>query len=400
MSIVNADQPHDRTGLLLAGGGARAAYQVGVLKAIAELLPDRSASPFRVISGTSAGAINGTTLAIHAANFHLGVQRLVAVWENFHAEQVFRTDALGVFASGARWLAAMMFGGLGQHNPHALLDRTPLRELLGDKLVFARIQSAIDEGHLHALGITCSGYSSGQSVTFYQGAHTLTPWRRARRIGVPAQIGLDHLMASSAIPLVFEAVKIHREFFGDGSMRQMAPISPSLHMGADRVFIVGSRNQPYEPPARMPTDEYPSVAQIAGHVLNSIFLDTLEADLERLRRINSTISLIPASERSEGGVTLRPVEVLVVAPSEELGNIAARHAKLLPRSIRFMLERIGALNASGSNLLSYLLFEQDYCKELMALGQRDAMARRNEILQFLGRENDCDGIIARQNTAA
>ena len=154
---MNADQPHDKTGLLLAGGGARAAYQVGVLKAVAELLPRRSASPFRVISGTSAGAINGTTLAIHAANFHLGVQRLVAVWENFHAEQVFRTDALGVFATGARWLAAMMFGGLGQHNPHALLDRTPLRELLGDKLGFDRIQSAIDEGHLHALGITCSG---------------------------------------------------------------------------------------------------------------------------------------------------------------------------------------------------------------------------------------------------
>ena len=370
------------TGLLLAGGGARAAYQVGMLKAISTLLPRQAGNPFQVISGTSAGAINGTTLAIYSSNFHTAVHRLVSVWENFHADRVFRTDPWGVMLTGSRWLATMMFGGLGRYNPHSLLDRSPLAELLQTRLAFDRIQTAIDDGHLHALGITCSSYMSGKSVTFYQGSPMIPPWRRARRLGIPTKIGLPHILASSAIPLIFSAVDIDQEHYGDGSMRQIAPISPALHMGADRVLIVGARNQPHDP-SSVASQAYPSLAQIAGHVLNSIFLDSLEADLERLNRVNKTVSLIPSHHLTEGNTALRHVDVLVITPSQELDDIAAKHAKLLPSTIRFLLKRIGATTPNGANLISYLLFERDYCRELISLGYHDALTRKNEIMAFL-----------------
>lgn len=276
----------------------------------------------------------------------------------------------------------MMFGGLGNHNPHALLDRSPLSELLQTRLSFDRIKTAIDEGHLHALGITCSSYISGQSVTFYQGSPMIPPWRRARRIGYPTKIGLPHILASSAIPLIFSAVKINNEYYGDGSMLQIAPISSTLRMGADRVLIVGARSQTPDP-SRVNSEEYPSLAQIAGHVLNSIFIDSLEVDLERLGRVNKTISLIPAQHLTDGNTALRHVDVLVVTPSQDLDEIAGKHAKLLPRTIRLLLKRIGATTPNGANLISYLLFEREYCQELISLGYYDALARKNEILAFL-----------------
>ncbi|MDH3513673.1 MAG: patatin-like phospholipase family protein [Gammaproteobacteria bacterium] len=378
-----ADKP--RIGLILAGGGARAAYQVGVLKAIAEMLPRESPNPFPIVCGSSAGAINATTLAIYATRFQEGVRRLAFVWRNFTVHQVFRADAPGVIANGLRWAAALMLGGLGRRNPHALLDRAPLRRLLQHTMPCVRIQESIDAGALHALSVTASGYGSGQSVTFFQGVSSLASWRRARRVGCAANITIDHLMASSAIPFVFSAEKINREFFGDGSMRQIAPISPALHLGADRVLVVGVRHETLTQ-ARGEITEYPSLAQIAGHVLNSIFLDSLEADLERLQRINKTISLISAEQLREGGVMLRNVDVLVIAPSEDLEKIAARHAHHLPRTIRFLLRGLGAFNRNGSNLLSYLLFEKPYCRDLISLGYQDAMHRKDEILRFLGRQ--------------
>ncbi|MDH3309536.1 MAG: patatin-like phospholipase family protein [Gammaproteobacteria bacterium] len=374
-----------KVGLILAGGGARAAYQVGVLKAIAEMLPRESPNPFPILCGSSAGAINATTLAIYATRFQEGVRRLNYVWRNFSVHQVFRADTPGVIANGLRWAAALMLGGLGRRNPHALLDRAPLRRLLKQTMPCARIQKSIDAGALHALSVTASGYDSGQSVTFFQGVSSLGTWRRARRVGSVANITIDHLMASSAIPFVFSAEKINREYFGDGSMRQIAPISPALHLGANRVLVVGVRYESPTPERGVPA-EYPSLAQIAGHVLNSIFLDSLEADLERLQRINKTISLISTEQLREGGVALRNVDVLVISPSEDIEKIAARHAHHLPRAIRFLLRGLGAFNRNGSNLVSYLLFEKPFCRELISLGHRDAMHRREEILRFLEME--------------
>ncbi|MDQ1363830.1 MAG: hypothetical protein QG652_1692 [Pseudomonadota bacterium] len=345
-------------GLVMAGGGARAAYQVGVLKAIAEMMPEGSVNPFPVICGTSAGAINASALAAFGINFHDAVRRLHFIWNNFHVHQVFRSDALGIAKTGAHWLAALVLGGLGQRNPRSLFDRTPLRELLRKYLPLEGIQRSIDQGALHALSITCSGYDSGKSVTFFQGKHGIEGWDRARRIGVPGVIRLEHLMASSAIPFIFSAVRIRREFFGDGSMRQDAPMSPALHLGAERVLVIGVRPKEKVHSKRVSTTGYPSLAQIAGHVLDNIFLDALETDVERLRRINNTVSLIPSHHLKEKGVTLRQVDVHVIIPSEDPGVIAARHAHHMPAAVRFFLRGAGVYKNKGNNLLSYLLFEK------------------------------------------
>ncbi len=370
----------------MSGGGARGAYQVGVLKAIADMTPEGSPNPFPIICGTSAGAINATALAIYATRFHTGVRRLVYVWRNFHVGQVYRADAWGIFQTGVRWFISLLFGGLGKGNPYSLLDRSPLRKLLESLLPCDEIRHSIEMGALRALSVTCSGYNSGQSVSFFQGVDTLTSWKRARRVGCSCDINIDHLMASSAIPFVFSASKINREYFGDGSMRQVAPISPALHLGAERVLVIGVRQDAPASSVRPEVTDYPSLAQITGHVLNSIFLDSLEADLERLQRINKTISLIPSEYLHEGGVTLRKVDVLVISPSEDLEKIAARHTGCLPRPVRFLLRGLGAYNRSGSNLLSYLLFEKPYCRALIGLGYADAMVRKDEILEFLGME--------------
>ena len=387
MESLGQDKGADETarpqiGLILSGGGARAAYQVGVLKAISGLLPRNAVNPFPIICGTSAGAINAAVLAVYAPCFREGVKRLSLVWKMFRADMVYRADARGIFRSGAHWFAAMLLGGLGRYNPTSLFDNTPLEQLLKRYVPCEKIQESIDSGALRALCVTASGYTTGQAVSFFQGTDDLKIWRRARRVGSAAKISIAHLMASAAIPLMFPAVKVNREYFGDGSMGQMAPISPALHLGADRVLVIGVRqpNQLEEP--RQRAGSYPSLAEVAGHLLNSIFLESLDADLERLQRINRTISLIATED--QGKTPLRPVDVLVVSPSEDLGEIARKYARHLPRPVRFLLRGVGVRNSSGTSLLSYLLFEKPYCRRLIALGYADTMQRKSEVLKFLG----------------
>ena len=383
-----------KTGLILTGGGARAAYQVGVLQAVSEILWEAgwppARNPFDIICGTSAGAINATALACRADNFGEGVQKLLDVWQHIKVEQVYRADSLGMIRSGARWLSLLSFGWMLRQwraaPPTSLLDNTPLVSLLHRMLDLPRLDAALSEGLLHALAVTASSYTGGQHMTFYQTATDIAPWIRTQRVALQDQIGVEHLLASAAIPFIFPAVPLfvggHREYCGDGSMRQLAPISPAIHLGASKVLVVGAGR--LTEPARDATESarYPSLAQIAGHAMSSIFLDGLAVDIERLNRINLTLSMLP--EELLVRTPLKPVELLVIAPSERLDDIASRHIASLPRPIRTMLSSIGAAEARGAALASYLLFESSYTCELIRLGQRDTQARKEDVLAFFG----------------
>jgi len=372
-----------KTGLVLAGGGARAAYQVGVLKAVRELCPDPKANPFPIICGTSAGAVIAGALAVYADDFGRAVDNLLEVWHRFEPRHVYRSDFPGVAANSGRWFAGFLFGAFLKNRRISLLDNRPLQGLLTRTLDFTRIEHNIAAGALDAVAITCSGYTSGQSCSFFQGAERFEGWKRSQRIGIRTRIRIEHLMASSAIPFLFPAHHLNREYFGDGSMRQIAPVSPALHLGADRVMVVGTARLRSESPERTRGDLYPSLAQVAGHVMNSIFLDSLAVDLERLERINRTISCVPPELLQKMGLALHHVDVLVLTPSEPLDAIAVKHVRSLPWSIRFLLRSVGAMRRGGANLASYLLFEPGYCNELIALGYNDTMKRRGDVEAFL-----------------
>ncbi|MCS6944105.1 MAG: patatin-like phospholipase family protein [Sutterellaceae bacterium] len=391
-------------GLILLGGGARAAYQVGVLKAIAAILRDvrrgldpsiaRGHNPFQILVGTSAGAINAAALACRADNFQEAVAQLVHVWENFHAAQVYRADVLGVVRTGARWLTLLSLGWMLRRSlrlrPRSLLDNTPLVALLQAMIDFGRLQRALEHGHLRALAVTASSYTSGRHVTFYHALNDYQLPAKLQRMAVHTPLSLDHLLASAAIPFVFPAVRLpvrvggseSAEYFGDGAMRQVAPISPAIYLGAERVLVIGA-GQLGQPGVLAGVDPraYPSLAQIAGHALSSIFLDALATDIERLEKMNRIAAMLsPAQQRA---LNLRPVESLVIAPSQRLDALAIDYLGALPTPVRALLEVLGAHRGSGASLASYLLFESAYTRVLIDLGYADTLARADDVVYFL-----------------
>lgn len=391
--------------LVLMGGGARAAYQVGVLKAIAAVLkqarlgmdPDltRGRNPFPILIGTSAGAINAAALACRADDFVNAVDQLVRVWEEFRAEQVYRADALGVLRTGARWLSYLSIGWLVRRSiklrPKSLLDNGPLRDLLERMIDLDGVARSLERGHLRALAVTASSYSSGRHVTFYESLEEFAIPPKLQRVGVHTRISYEHLMASSAIPFMFPATPVRLgpahdagtvEHFGDGAMRQISPISPAILMGAERVLIVGA-GQLGDPAVLRDVDPgaYPSLAQIAGHALSTIFLDALASDIERVQRLNAVAAGLTAEQQH--ALRLRPIESLVIAPSQRLDVLAVDHVDALPRPVRALLETLGAHRGNGAALASYLLFESAYTRQLIELGYADTLARRDDVLAFL-----------------
>lgn len=364
-----------KTALVLPGGGARGAYQAGVLKAVSELA-GKSGNPFPIICGTSAGAINAALLASHANNFQRGVDRLVDFWDSMHCGRIYRTDWATTMRSGLKWLAAL---ALGTRAPRSLLDNQPLHDFLSAQLDLDGIQAAIESGALHALSISASAYTRAMAISFFQGNEAIKPWTRPRRLGIAERITTSHLLASAALPLIFPATRIGNEYYGDGGMRLVAPLSPAIHLGADRIMIIGTRDErPDIAPAKKTS--YPSMGEIGGYLLDTIFMDSLTTDLTRLQRINQTLSLIPQEQLHH--TTLRPIKTLVIKPSIDLRELTQRHSDAIPATVRRLLRILGGWGKDW-RLASYLLFEQPYTRALLQLGFEDCMVQKEVIHNFL-----------------
>ncbi len=374
------------TGLVLTGGGARAAYQVGAVRALAEIAGPGQ-MPFGVIAGISAGAINGIALAAGAQDFQTSSERLRDTWAQLTPDRVFRTGALRLASIGSRWLRDLSAGGiLGKSGINFLLDSTPLRRLVSTEIPIGRMRRHLRAGRLRGVAVSATNYHTGSGVTFFEGAADIEPWTRSTRIGVRARITVDHVMASAAIPVFFPPVALAGSFYGDGCVRMTYPMSPAIHLGAERIIAVSVRHlraasETAEREVRAKTDQLP-VSEIAGVLLNSVFLDSLDSDVERLERMNKTLALVPRDKLVNGDLDVRPIPALLLRPSQDLGKLAADEYERFPGMLRYLLKGIGAAGQAGEDLLSYLAFEPIYVQRVMDLGYADTMARRDELEDF------------------
>jgi len=372
----------NRQALMLTGGGARAAYQVGVLSAITRFMPRNHGIPFPIIVGTSAGAINATSMACYASCFHLGVKKLEWVWKNLKTKHIYQSDPYGAFGHLGQGILASFQADYSNKRAHSLLNNAPLRELLKQVFDFKRIDDNILRGYLTAVSVTASSYTTGDSINFYQSADFIQPWQRAKRKGVPCQINTEHLMASAAIPLVFPSIEINGQHYGDGSIHQLSPLSPAIHLGAEKILIIGVE-QPHKPLYSFENNPHPPTnSTIAGHMLDSIFADTLKSDIERLERVNESIQMMN-KHGIESPQGLKEIETMVINPSQDFNAIAVDHFNQLPFSVRILLRSIGITNDSESSLVSYLLFENSFTKKLMQIGYQDGMANEQKLREFL-----------------
>lgn len=375
---------NNNTALLLPGGGARAAYQVGAIKALAELTQKQPQSQFPILCGTSAGALNAVGLASRTGSFIEAADWLEDLWLELRYDHVYRTDWWGVIRNAWRLFLSLFNSGIAVGRPVGLLDNLPLKDMLRAKINFLGISENIKAGRLSAVSVTAMNYTDGDSISFFQGGPNNAEWRRWRRYGIPTPIELRHLIASSAIPTIFPPQRIGRHYYGDGALRQLAPVSPALHLGADKVLIVavsGHKKKYAKPHYRARS---PAFGQILGHLLNSAFIDSLESDIEMLERVNELIELDSCHDYRLEDRPLRHVSSYVISPSQDIDALAADHIKDLPASIRSFLRVTGSGNNNGGvNIASYLLFTEPFCKALMDMGYNDTMAQREQLLDFL-----------------
>ena len=366
-------------GLVLSGGGARGAYQVGVFRALAEAMP--GPIPFPVITGVSVGAINAAVLAEGADDFPKAAAKLEALWRSLRSSDIYATDLGAMARQLSGWAAAVAFGWAGVKPPPSFLDAGPLEALLVREIDFGRIERMIDEGALSALAVTASSYSSGHSTTFFQGRGPEGAWARSRRKGERAAINHTHVLASSALPGVFEARRIGEEWYGDGALRQLAPLSPAIHLGCDRLLMIAARDgTPDTEDEVLAFDGYPPLGLIGGQLLDIIFNDNLDADVERLRRINDTLATMVPERRAVS--PLRPVRTHMLRPSVDIRDIAGAHADEAPWTVKALLGLLGARRPPWV-LPSYLTFEKGYVGALIDLGYRDAMAGIDTLTELI-----------------